>query len=206
MIIRRIVIREIADAVILSHEIDKLRSILQSADPNKSFNFDGKTTNVGALLADLNKTVFTITDKDYTGINGGYGGAQRGVNGQPNTDTLNMHVFDQNSYGSSTYTDNQGLDGLILHEEAHISAAGAQVNADELHYQSRENAVDKTSYGFMYSNYWYDNEYFARDYEEAAATAIGLNLSQFDNNFWSTYKGSYLGALNMYFEDTGRTF
>lgn len=83
----------------------------------------------GGILAEMANTQYIISETAQYN-NGGFGTAERGVNGAPNTDTLYFEPFDgdrewkginYNDYADVNYIRAEGMVGIMLHEIGHMT-------------------------------------------------------------------------------------
>jgi hypothetical protein len=161
----------------LIESIAQLIQKLEKEDPDKTFTFNGKTYRVGDLLYDLQNTNFTVTDrKDFQ--NNGVGRAERGTNGAPNTEMVNMDaILDGNGggYGSQNYRYNGGMMAFLLHELGHISQLGKEL-FDESYALWAKEPIEIRGDDFYKTDYAPNLEAFANDFMNAAAGASAINL------------------------------
>ena len=184
-------------AVNVTRALGKIDSALSSIPSNTIISWDGVSETAGQVLANLHNTTFTVGN--FVQTNGGVGAATHGINGNPNSDQLNYTAFvGPNGYASPAYTDDQGLIGILLHELGHISQSGYDNLLQEM-------AVYRNDYGSTYgfynvdpsnqrSDYNFDNERFANDFQQAVGDAINVDHSQFS----PTYGYGAVGASQIY--------
>lgn len=163
----------IAAAQRLAEAIVQTLGMLGSLDPNKVISVPdaGTSATVAQIIADINNTKFTVTDRtDFQ--NNGVGSAVRGATF--NTETINFNAINGpngTGYGASTYNNNAGLVGIILHEMGHISLGGDALYRSSIQYQRRDPTTKYIS-NFYNTVYAQNLEAFANDFMNAAAKAM----------------------------------
>lgn len=139
-------------------------------------------STVGNLRFLATNTEWVVTDKSYEKINGGVGASFRASDGKT-TDYLNFRDFrpGPTGYAANTYTNMQGLVGILLHEIGHLSSIGSSFgNASFGSYVRNNNGSPD---GYIGSQHYLNNEKFSKDFMKAFATKTGLDISNFNPTY-----------------------
>lgn len=133
-------------------------------------------TTVGEMLATLMNTQFTVTDRTNFN-NNGVGAAQRGTDGGPNIDIINYEAIVGSSmgigYADASYPQNSGMYALVLHEVAHMTAAGSLFFDRSAQVARADPTVGGQFYGTEYAT---NVEAFANSFMTQTSNAAGVNL------------------------------
>jgi hypothetical protein len=171
---------------------------LNDLPPSAPINWAGNTFTASQVTDILRNTKFVISDTANFN-NGGVGGAQFNPNGF-HTDTLDFRYFDGNlsnsggsDYAAPTYSNGQGLIGIILHEVGHLNQQSLNFDSSNRYYHNLENRNKGTNSAFNNSDYWRNNEAFANDFSISAAAALGFDISQL-SSAW--YNAGTVGAID----------
>lgn len=156
--------------------IIEMTEALQLADPNGIITSVGRMMTVGEMLDTLMNTQFTVTDRtDFN--NNGVGSAQRGTDGGPNIDIINYEAIVGGpggiGYGDASYPENSGMYALVLHEAAHMTAAGAEFFKRSVEVARADATVGGQFYGTEYAT---NLEAFANSFMTRTSNAAGVNL------------------------------
>lgn len=158
----------------LINALKRVNAKLSSANGNAIITINGRTMTVAQVRDLIKNTRWSVGDKSFT--NGGGGEAKYSADGKHSVE-WNYLYFDgdgSEDYAHPNYVNGQGMNAVVLHDVAHVTAAGNAFNVDSRKWFREDDTV---SGEFGYSAYWINNEAFAHDLARTIANTAGIDIS-----------------------------
>lgn len=175
----------------MARALFKVMAKLNDLPPGEIVQWGDKQLTAGQILGVLQNTDFRFTDNSSFG-NGGVGEARPGVNGGRNTVTMDYRFYDgdmsnngsHGDYGASTYTNDAGLIGILMHDLGHLTSHGIDFNSKSNLYHRKQYGSDVSFAGY---EYWENNESFVHSFSASLAAELNFDISQLSQHWQTTF-------------------